>query len=503
MNIMYTNFDFKGGLMTKPVHLTAEERDFFNIVHQAVLANPFSDQRAAADLKITGMFPNISRNKIIQKAAAEVGKKIAILEKTGRANLNKFSGQDRQILMAAFLFDIFHFFLERFDQLILDQINHSAKPLKVPFATEALSLFRKRGFDANASNHLFSLCFQLRRAYFFIDRGLVGRSPCMKKMREDLWNNVFTCDLDLYNQYLWNRMEDFSTVILGETGTGKGAAALAIGRSGYIPFDEKNRCFIESFTQSCVALNLSQFPESLIESELFGHKKGSFTGAVEDHKGIFNRCSKYGSIFLDEIGEVSIPIQIKLLKVLEERLYCPVGSHKEYRFEGRVIAATNRSIETISKQSLLRDDFFYRLCSDIIQVPPLHQRIKEDPEELDDLLKFTIERITGRASNELLEMTKKSISDQLGQNYPWPGNVRELGQCVRRILLKRSYKSIFEKKPDASPSELFKNIENGNINAKNLIQQYCRLLYDKLGTYGEVARRTGLDRRTVKKHIES
>lgn len=325
----------------------------------------------------------------------------------------------------------------------------------------------------------------------------------MKKMREDLWNNVFTCDLDLYNQYLWNRMEDFSTVILGETGTGKGAAALAIGRSGYIPFDVKNGCFSESFTQSCVALNLSQFPENLIESELFGHKKGSFTGAVEDHKGIFNRCSKYGSIFLDEIGEVSVPIQIKLLKVLEERLFCPVGSHKEYRFEGRVIAATNRSIDAISKQSLLRADFFYRLCSDIIQIPPLHQRIQEDPEELDDLLAFTIERITGRASNELLEMAKKNIFDHLGKNYQWPGNVRELGQCVRRILLKRSYKSIFEKNPDASTPELVKNMESGNIDVKNLIKQYCRLLYDKFRTYGEVARRTGLDRRTVKKHIES
>jgi len=489
--------------MIKTTSLTAEERDFFHIVHQAVLANPFSDKRAMTDLKIAGMFPNISRDKIIQKAVAEVRKRIIAMEKNRRTDLKKFTGKDRQLLIAAFLFDIFHFFLERFDQLILDQINQNARPLKVPFANEALSLFRKRGFDAKESNHLFSLCFQLRRAYFFIDRSLVGRSPCMKKMREDLWNNVFTCDLDLYNQYLWKRMEDFSTMILGETGTGKGAAALAIGRSGYIPYDEKNECFAASFTQSCVSLNLSQFPENLIESELFGHKKGAFTGAVEDHKGIFNRCSKHGSIFLDEIGEVSIPIQIKLLKVLEERLFCPVGSHKEYRFEGRVIAATNRSIQSISLQSQLRDDFFYRLCSDIIQVPPLHQRINEDSGELDDLLAFTIEKIIGKPSADLLEMTKKKIFKQLGNDYQWPGNVRELGQCVRRIMLKRSYKNIFKNKDDISNPRLLKDMETGKIDAKNLIKQYCRLLYDKFETYGEVARKTGLDRRTVKKHIES
>jgi len=489
--------------MTKTITLTAAERDFFAIVHQAVLANPFSDKRASTDLKIAGMFPNVSRDKIIQKAVAEVRKKILGMEKNNRADLKKFSGQDRQILIAAFLFDIFHFFLERFDQLILDQINHNKKPPKVSFAAEALSLFNKRGFDSDVSNHLFSLCFQLRRAYYFIDRGLVGQSPCMKKMREDLWNNVFTCDLDLYNQYLWNRMEDFSTLILGETGTGKGAAALAIGRSGYIPYDEKTGCFAESFTQSCVSLNLSQFPENLIESELFGHKKGAFTGAVDDHKGIFNRFSKYGSIFLDEIGEVSIPIQIKLLKVLEERLFSPVGSHKEYRFEGRIIAATNRSITTMSQQSLLRDDFFYRLCSDIIEVPTLQQRISENAGELDDLLAFTIERITGRTSLDLLAMTKRTIFDQLGKGYQWPGNVRELGQCVRRILLKRSYKNFFGKKSDVTTPGFLKDMENGNIDAKNLIKTYCRLLYDKFGTYGEVARRTGLDRRTVKKHIES
>lgn len=488
--------------MPETAGLTDEERNFFLAVNQAVLANPFSDARASADLKITGFLTDVPPGELIERVVSEVRQKIAGLEKSGRADLKKFSGKDREILTAAFLFEIFYFFLERFDRLILDQIHHGVKPLKVAFAADALEFFRKRGFDAAESMHYFSLCFQLRRAFYFIDRSLVGRSPCMKKLRENLWNNVFTCDLNLYNQYLWPRMEDFSTLILGETGTGKGAAAMAIGQSGYIPFDEKTGCFSESFTRACVALNLSQFPENLIESELFGHQKGAFTGAVDDHKGIFNRCIPYGSIFLDEIGEVSIPVQIKLLKVLEERRFSPVGSHREHRFEGRIIAATNRMTDAGGRLSGMRDDFFYRLCSDIIEVPPLCQRIGEDPGELDDLLAFTIEKITGKPSPDLLRMTRKIIADQVGKNYPWPGNVRELGQCVRRILLKRTYKGIFQKAGDASASGIMTDMENGSIDAKNLMKQYCRLLYGKYGTYGEVARRTGLDRRTVKKHIE-
>ncbi len=111
---------------------------------------------------------------------------------------------------------------------------------------------------------------------------------------------------------------------------------------------------------------------------------------MEDHQGIFQRCSRYGAIFLDEIGEVSYPIQIKLLKVLEERLYSPVGSHEIHRFDGRIIAATNRPIDELVMKGLMRSDFYYRLCSDIITVAPLRDRIKDDPHELDDLLNVIV-----------------------------------------------------------------------------------------------------------------
>src|SRR5262249_44682392 len=147
---------------------------------------------------------------------------------------------------------------------------------------------------------------------------------------------------------------------------GKGTAAAAIGRSGWIPFDERSGRFAESFTKAFVFINLSQYPEALLESELFGHRKGAFTGAVESHEGLFARCSPHGAIFRDEIGELPATVQIKLLQVLQERVFSPVGSHEKHRFRGRVVAATNRAIHDLRQKGAFRDDFFYRLCSDII-----------------------------------------------------------------------------------------------------------------------------------------
>jgi len=277
---------------------------------------------------------------------------------------------------------------------------------------------------------------------------------------------------------------------------------MAIGRSGFIPLNEKKKCFEESFTRSFVSLNLSQFPEALIESELFGHKKGAFTGAVNDYKGVFDTCSPYGAILLDEIGELSIPIQIKLLQILQERAFSPVGSHKKHRFQGRVIAATNRSIHEIRNRKVFRDDFYYRLCSDIITVPSLCERIKEDPCELNDLLAYTVKRTVGKKSPELVGMVSQVVEKQLGLNYPWPGNVRELEQCVRRVILKRNYEGgVKFGTSDDLRTRLRNGFENGNIDAQALLKGYCFLLYTRYGTFEEVARRTRLDRRTVKKYI--
>jgi transcriptional regulator with PAS, ATPase and Fis domain len=325
----------------------------------------------------------------------------------------------------------------------------------------------------------------------------------MRGLRESLWNNVVTRDLVLYTTKLWNRMEDYSTLLLGETGSGKGISARAIGQSGYIPFDAKKGCFAESFTSAFKSLNLSQFPELLIESELFGHKKGAFTGAVSDHEGALSWCSRYGAIFLDEIGEVSVPVQIKLLQVLEDRVYSPVGSHEKKRFPGRIIAATNQPLDRLRTAKIFRDDFYYRLCSDVIFVPPLRQRIQEDPLELDDLVIHTVKRIVGEGSEDVAKSVVEEIRSQVPADYAWPGNVRELEQCIRRILLKRHYEidRAASARGDVEGS-LVAGVKEGSLDAQNMLSHYCVLLYDRYGSYEEVARKTALDRRTVKKYID-
>jgi transcriptional regulator with PAS, ATPase and Fis domain len=306
-----------------------------------------------------------------------------------------------------------------------------------------------------------------------------------------------------YEAALWNRMEDFSTLLLGETGTGKGQAAAAIGRSEFIPYVHGERRFAANFSETFIAINLSQFPETLIESELFSHRKGAFTGAIDHHQGVFERCSAHGALFLDEIGEVSIPVQIKLLQVLQERTFIPLGGHEKKRFSGRVIAATNRPLSALRRDGRFRDDFFYRLCSDVIEVPTLRQRIAESPAELEQLVRLLVARVTGTQASELVASVLAALESGLPRGYAWPGNVRELEQAVRRILLTGRYAAEL---PQASPGEedaLIEKLRAGELTAAELLARYSALLYRRLGTYAEVAKRTGLDPRTSRKYVES
>jgi DNA-binding NtrC family response regulator len=139
----------------------------------------------------------------------------------------------------------------------------------------------------------------------------------------------------------------------------------------------------------------------------------------------------------------------------------------------------------------------------MITVPPLRQRIQEDPRELDILLSLTVERLVGKPSPELTGMVRAAIDDQLGADYPWPGNVREVEQCVRRVLLKGSYSghTAFSPPGGGLGSRLIAGIEQGSIEAGSLVSGYCYLLYQRHQNFEEVARRTALDRRTVKKYI--
>ncbi len=482
--------------------LSESDRRFFEVVAKAAFINPFSDERAQLDRNIIELSPfKSSKKEMIEKVMEAVSFRLDKLNAKSVVNIKNYTPDDGKLLEFAILFDLFHQYCKHFDEHILLQVAAPEENLSVPFADEMIQKMKKYGISDGAAFHYFALSYQIRRAFFFINGTLPGASASMKKLRKQLWNNVFTCDVQCYTETMWNRMEDFSTLLLGGTGTGKGTAAAAIGRSGYIPFDKKTGAFAESFTTSFVSLNLSQFPEALIESEIFGHRKGAFTGAIDNHKGIFSRCSEHGAIFLDEIGDVTIPVQIKLLQLLQERTFSPVGSHAKENFKGRVIAATNRSLDDLRLQGKFRNDFYYRLCSDEITVPSLHQRIQEDENELELLLGHILKKLCGNSSDQLLSSLRDTIYKDVGKDYTWSGNVRELEQAARRIILKGHYEGDATVRKNTAETNFLANITDGTIDATELLTGYCKMLYRRYPTYGEVARRTGLDWRTVKKYI--
>jgi len=472
--------------MPRPARvLSSADSDFCRRAALAAFSNPFSEEFQAA----------------FRTIESECAVRVGALEKRGLAELRRYSGDERETMRMVLLFEAYQRFRAALDEVVVTQIASGDSPVPVPFSRELLSLLQRRGLTEEEALRVFAIFFQVRRAHHFIVEGLVAESACMREFRRRLWDNVFTHDIRHYERTLWSRMEDFSTLLLGETGTGKGAAAAAIGRSGMIPFDVKKQSFAESFTRSFVSINLSQFPETLIESELFGHRKGAFTGAVEAHEGIFARCSPHGAIFLDEIGEVSAPVQIKLLRVLQDRVFSPVGSREQARFRGRVIAATNKPLDALRGAGGFRDDFYYRLCSDTITVPSLRQRLREDPRELDALLGHIMTRVAGEAASELLPLVRSGLRDLVRNRYEWPGNVRELEQAVRRILLTRTYSGQTAAPPQDRASQLAAAVAAGALDADALLGGYCALLYERCGNLEEVARRTNLDRRTVKRYL--
>ena len=487
--------------------LRSDERGFLALVARAAFTNPFGDERARTDLELAGGSGAQAREALIDRLLRRVQEGLASIAPSGRLALDRYVPADRELLTSAVLFEVFHRFSSAMDTHIQAQFEAGAggaAPVRVSFADALLSDLGAWGLPSERCAHFLALFYQMRRAFFFIDRGLIGRSSAMRRLRESLWSNVFTDDIRLYERHLIGRMQDFSTILLGGTGSGKGAAAAAIGRSGWIPYDARRGHFEASFNETFLPINLSQFADSLIESELFGHRKGAFTGAVDAHIGVFQRCHRLGTIFLDEIGDVSVPIQIKLLRVIQERTFSPVGSHEEASFPGRVIAATNRSLATLRADGAFRDDFYYRLCSDVIELPPLAQRIAEEPGELDCLVSHLVGRIVGSPDTELANQVLRAIRTHLPADYGWPGNVRELEQAARRILMTGRYAGDLAAASGA-PSDraaLAAAMDAGTIDARELLARYCRLLYEREGSYEKVAALVDLDRRTVAKYVK-
>ncbi len=209
-----------------------------------------------------------------------------------------------------------------------------------------------------------------------------------------------------------------STVLLsGESGTGKELAANAL------------HMFSSRSEAPFVAVNLGAVPDELVESHLFGHIKGAFTGADQDRQGLF-RTAGNGTLFLDEIGELPLPLQSKLLRALEDRQVFPVGSDVPYPISARIVAATNRDLPVMVDEGQFRLDLYYRLNVIAIRMPSLRDRKEDIPELADHFLKRYSERF-GRSSAPTLS---RQALQQL-QDYSWPGNVRELSNLIERAVV--------------------------------------------------------------------
>ena len=209
---------------------------------------------------------------------------------------------------------------------------------------------------------------------------------------------------------------DMSVLINGETGTGKELVAHNIHQ------------FSERRDQPFIAINCAAIPENLLESELFGHEKGAFTGAEQRKIGKFE-AAEAGTIFLDEIAELPLSLQTKLLRVLQERCFEPIGSHRSVPLQARVISATNLDLELLTAEGRFRQDLYFRLKMAHLEIPPLRCR----QEDIGILCKYLLKRACIELGRPLVTLPEEAL--HCLRNQPWPGNVRELEHLLKRALL--------------------------------------------------------------------
>jgi two-component system, NtrC family, response regulator AtoC len=344
-----------------------------------------------------------------------------------------------------------------------------------PFDMDELALTIERALRHRALKEEVK---RLRRAVDGTQRfdEILGTSATMLKMCE-----------------LVTRVADTETTVLvtGESGTGKELVAKALhsksGRNGG-PF---------------VAINCAAMPETLLESELFGHVRGAFTDARTSRPGLFIKASK-GTLFLDEIGEMPAGMQAKLLRALQERTVRPVGGDQEQAFDARIIAATNRDLETEVEERRFREDLFYRINVVRIHVPPLRAR----GSDILVLAQHFLERYAAQSRRPVIGMTSAAADKLL--SYPWPGNVRELQNCIERAVALAQFDQIGvddlpEKIKDYKTARI--NLESNDpselLPMEEVERRYIVKVLEAVGGNKTLAAQVlGFDRRTLYRKLE-
>jgi hypothetical protein len=495
--------------------LNSQERAFLTSVVRVSYANPFLAERidyeretlgaefdeSHADWNLLGDDPEshqINTTKITQRAYPIVAAFQAQLKKGAAATV-----QEIKLYEDTVLFLLFYNYAQKFKESIIDPKKGRIYDYFEEFYDYWSFFFDFPGYNLpqkEEAAHIFACSFQVRRAFYYIFRAIIGRSSVAANLRAMVWTSIFTHDMRRYRRTLYKRMGDFTTLIIGPTGSGKELVARAVGLARYIRFDPKSLTFERDFSETFFPINLSALPLTLVESELFGHRRGAFTGALEDRKGWLEVCPPEGSVFLDEIGELDALVQVKLLRVIQARTFQPLGSTKSQTFKGKIVAATHRDVHTAMEQGEFRRDFYYRLCSDIITTPALHQQIREAPEVLWDLIGYISQRVAGPEWEAVAGEVRSWIVEHLGMEYPWPGNIRELEQCVRNVMIRREYRPAGDL-VSGTDARLPAGFKQGSLSLEEICRLYCTHVYSRAGSFVETARRLKIDRRTVKKYV--
>ena len=303
---------------------------------------------------------------------------------------------------------------------------------------------------------------------------LIGKSPSMQKIYD-----------------LIERISDTSSNVLitGESGTGKELVAKAIHYNGV----RKEGRFI--------ALNCAAIPETLLESELFGYKKGAFTDAKSDKKGLIFEANE-GTLFLDEITEMPLTLQAKLLRVIEEREVRPLGETNSYPFDVRIISTSNRDIGSSIQQGRFREDLYYRLKVIDIEMPPLRERREDIP----ILVQHFIHKFSKELKKGVSGVSEEALKILL--NYSWPGNVRELENIIQRAITLSQHEVILpEDLPPSMLQETDKNVLEKAVQEKYTIDQLekeyiRRILVEVGGNKSKAAEILGLDRKTLYRKLQ-
>jgi DNA-binding NtrC family response regulator len=296
---------------------------------------------------------------------------------------------------------------------------------------------------------------------------------------------------ELYSQVSRVADTEASILVTGESGTGKELVARALHKRS------------RRHTGPFVGVNCAALPHSLIESELFGHKRGAFTDAKEERKGLFLQAQG-GTLFLDEIGEIPMVLQPKLLRSLEERCVRPVGGSSELHFDARIIAATNHDLESAVEDGRFREDLFYRLNVIHLEVPPLRAR------ETDVLLLSNdfIEQLAARCGKRVTGLSDSAAEKLLG--YTWPGNVRELRNAIERAVALTHYEKIsVEDLPQrirayrGSQSLLESDNPTELVSLEEVERRYILHVLKTVGGNRTLAARVlGLDRKTLYRKLQ-